>query len=602
LRSSLTVRLKPYHDESITSFLFRIAQKNGLRILQLLNTVKANKIDYIQSENISSLDINTIAFINLYKLKSISGQNNIQLLDYTFSNAINIFCSNGKLQERTRFFSGLFNEDFFYCPICLLQRNYHKIIWRIKDINVCLEHRVKLTNICGSCGRVIKYNSLQTLYECPYCNEALGKNRMSQHNDIVNYNQIVHLHETWKEILSDNTYKLSSSEIAFRILYLLSNQEAIFDRKKVSDDLGSEGRLQSLLQYARETLNTNRVLHFSFIFSIISKYKISMKCFLDLSVPYVFKRSIMEKRIARIGHASCIAPWCSSYGKNGGLLKTGTSFKRQKSGEILAYYLYCSECGCEYAYDEEHNIRERTYFIYSHEMFLRYWYDGIGLKELANKVELSEEKVRRSQCYFYSRNMFVCSNDNKYDVDNGDVERFIEALRNKISLKEIQKWIYWLSYRHFLIIRFHKDIIGELRCNSSKSEKIEPNIRDVEKVKRGLELLYAKDINITINEVCNVLKVVPQTIQYWQCDFLIAEFKLKQRVKRAERQEAKLYERFQLYLATNSLEMITIDKLCKELGIGRTVLWRSFPVLARYLKEKVREHNRNCKYLLDDKI
>ena len=56
MADKLTVRFKPFKDESLISYFIRLSEKNGVSLLPLLNSIKEIDGDYIQFSEIDIID------------------------------------------------------------------------------------------------------------------------------------------------------------------------------------------------------------------------------------------------------------------------------------------------------------------------------------------------------------------------------------------------------------------------------------------------------------------------------------------------------------------------------------------------------------------
>ncbi|PKC51740.1 hypothetical protein RhiirA1_483097, partial [Rhizophagus irregularis] len=60
----------------------------------------------------------------------------------------------------------------------------------------------------------------------------------------------------------------------------------------------------------------------SIVLNILQERNFSLEQLCDLEIPDTFITGLQPKR--KIENVSCMAPWCSSFGKMGSLVKTGT--------------------------------------------------------------------------------------------------------------------------------------------------------------------------------------------------------------------------------------------------------------------------------------
>lgn len=158
----LPVHPCPEPCESLTSYLIRLAEKNGLH-----------------------------QFSSLHKIISASVYSASQLIDYSFAFlkvlAERVNCSESQLLVTTMyhlgkkfnrvnshtlssFFKGSLGEYLRYCPLCIAERPYYHLSWRFLSLKGCSVHRCRFLDSCGLCGKPIPLFILPAkIGVCPNC-------------------------------------------------------------------------------------------------------------------------------------------------------------------------------------------------------------------------------------------------------------------------------------------------------------------------------------------------------------------------------------------------------------------------------------------------
>jgi hypothetical protein len=138
---ALAFHPKPYEDESLANYLYRLTVENkcilkwilGGRSLKkgqeylILNTSVEDKIldsvsEYteLSKETLLKMTLNRFNYFhNKYFIEKISESSN--------------------------------NSKF--CPVCLRENHYQRLFWQLKVVNMCVKHNTILLDKC-SCGRV----------------------------------------------------------------------------------------------------------------------------------------------------------------------------------------------------------------------------------------------------------------------------------------------------------------------------------------------------------------------------------------------------------------------------------------------------------------
>lgn len=589
-----TVRIKPQDGESLFSFMLRFSVENGINFFTLWNMVKKTRSHFIQSDDIGGMNFVPINMIEPLNMAYLTGIENEEILKMSFYYLIKKLCGKSNI-DRSRFISNMLRDTFCYCPKCLEENPYHRLLWSIRDVSICVKHNMPLVYKCPNCNKEIKIKDLHGFETCPYCSYELLNTPIPEDVGDIDLKWQIWLDNTYKSLLSISNIGIQPHDIATKLLYILNKNQPNFQREVVESSLNVRAKLPSLLQYSRESLSNKRTLHLSFILSILYENNISIEEFLNLYVPNDFVASIRNKKSYKVNQVSCLAPWCKNYMKKGLLVKTGTSLKKRSDGEVYKYYLLCPECGCEYAFDKEDKLNERTYFISGYTYLNKFSKQELGLIRLSEMIGFSQDMLRRCLSYFESRAMFVGECNRKvYFVDELLLHKFIKAVKEDIKINEIKKWSVWESYNHFLFYRYHKDVMMEINSHSHKKYQmpVEDKNYRLDFISNTLENMVQQGKLITIKNVSEEVGVCSETLRYWGCNSLIAQIKEKQRKKRIIELKSRVRVMVDNYLLVNNGSKITSDGIYAYIGIRRNILWRSSPKLTTYIGNVLKKHNK----------
>lgn len=597
MNNQYTVRIRPYQDESLASFLRRFSDVNGVSFLSFWNSLKHNKTHYAQNDDVNLLDTVPENAIDLDNIAKVTGVEVEQLLQGTLFYALRRFSLDEKL-ERSRIASGLIREVLHYCSFCLDEKPYHRLIWKIKGIEACFKHRCALLDCCLHCKKKIKYRDLVKLDSCPYCEKELYGPKKNLGASFGHQSDVEWILDAWNRLLEPNDVNFPPQEVALRILFILNDFVHSFDKEKVKMKMKEPGKLPTLLQHARGSLSQKRALHISFVLEVLKENNISMKMFLDMKVPKSFVESILIPVKTKKERAFCLAPWCSDYMVEGTLVKTGTSIKNKNNGQIMSYYLVCQSCGCEYAFDQENNLIERTYFIKGYNLLKDY--DRIeGFNSISRRTGLTVDQIRRCLAYFRSRDELSATRHTPlkaneltdFSLSPDLLQRFVEAIKNGMPLKKIESWDCWSRYDHFLTYRFHQRVMEQLIRQKRSSFKRVSNTDRMRDVIKIVDSMFERDDDITVEKVAKRAGVCVQTLRNWGCCPYINKMKKGQFEYRILNKK----ETFQLMIDDyfNNLEGKALSSLLYEyLGIKRTLLWRFAPELTSFINDRVKMHNK----------
>lgn len=200
---------KPYSDELLSSWIFRISRANYTRQSNIISKLFLTKRFY--KKDLDLFDFSKIDLSLFYKLTKIKSINKYQLRKYTS------FLEEDLDQiPRRRWITPIqYKKDnvFFgtrFCPICLKEKKYIKQEWRLMIVNICKKHLCFLENSCPNCGKAIKYLNSdynQQISECHFCNFDLTNTKII----MVKRNSIhIKTQEKLLSILTKGYYKLNN--------------------------------------------------------------------------------------------------------------------------------------------------------------------------------------------------------------------------------------------------------------------------------------------------------------------------------------------------------------------------------------------------------
>lgn len=591
-----TVRPNLRTGESLWSYLLRLTSQNGIPLLSIINSIKQWDRKYVQRSDLHLLDIAPGSILNIEQLSNLTGQSIERLFEATFAPLMKTFGVNQEIQS-ARFLSGMILDTYRFCPECLKEMLYYRLLWKMAPVTACIKHDVFLVNGCPSCKKQINFVDVEYLGVCPHCGLLLE--RCQTRPIDVSEREYQHwIYEALLILLKPGNHNIKPHETAIRLLYLQCGKHSYFDRRFIETAVLST--LPTLLQHARDSLSQKRTLHLSYVLNNLHSHHHSINEFLAIDVPDSFVESVRQGVVRRADQLSCQAPWCTGYRRSGTLMKTGTTLKRRKSGERLLYYLACSKCGCEYAVDEDGELQERTYFIEGYRALQTVYTPLKGIKLLARSLGFTEDKTRRCLAYFCTRiESYAEWNGARMELETSLLNQVINDVRKGTMLKVIQQWKCWESYQQFLVYRFHPEVMRALvDLKRPRQSKRSDGVVKCEKVRETLEGLLERNEDITIVAVCDILGVCPETIRHWGCNYLIAEAKQLQRGQRAQSKKDEIYAEMETYLLSMPT-VVTSRAVYSMLGIQRTVLWRTAPELTAYIHEEIVRHNRNVKDVIE---
>lgn len=245
---------KPYNDELLSSWFFRISRANYTRLSNIVSKLLLLKRFY--KKDLDLYDFSKIDLKIFYKLTKIKNINKYQLRKYTS------FLEEDLNQiPRRRWVTPIqYKKDNVFlgtrfCPLCLKEKKYIKQEWRLMIVNICKEHSCFLENYCPNCGKVLKYiNSdyKQNIEECYFCNFDLTLTKCEQVK--INSTHIKN-QEKLLSILTKGYYKLNnryyySIGLFYLLRIIIKNIMKVYKIKNAYIETLSPKTLSFLLSYS----------------------------------------------------------------------------------------------------------------------------------------------------------------------------------------------------------------------------------------------------------------------------------------------------------------------------------------------------------------
>lgn len=587
----LTIRLRPYADESLSSFLRRLSKVNGINLLTFWNYLNAGTDFYVQYEEITRLDFCPSNILNIDKLAKVTRLESDVLLSGSLYYLLHTF-SLGTEVERSRFTAGMIRETLHYCPECLKDKKYHRLHWRINGIHTCIIHRIKLQDKCPQCKKGIQYKDVRTLDKCPYCDMDFSISLNSLSNNDCDWDQQIWLYQSWNRLLNAKELRISPQSWALRVLYLMNQRQAIFDKERVKSEMKGASKLAGLLQLARDSLKQKRTLHISYILNLLREKQFGIDDLLKLELPQTFIDSVLIPPRLKKDTVACKAPWCAKFGVEGALIQTGTSFKRKMNGQIQSYYLACLKCGCEYAFNAENQIEERTYFIKGYNFLKSNMGKGNSIYSISQKTGLSFDQVKRCIAYFFSRGFKFLELGVSFQTDPLKLDMLIDAMKRNIPIKSIRNWNCWGNYTHFLVHRFHPSVMEQHLLQTRSMPKRINYIKNLDEIKKVVDRLNDLEKTISIDDVAELMGVSVNTIRNWGGCPYIRKMKESQHERRLLKEKESIYDFVETYFHGHMGTKVFSRDLYNELRKRRSLVWRNAPELTSFIQQRIKLHNK----------
>jgi hypothetical protein len=158
----LTVRPKPQKGESLSSFLLRSSKDNGEDLFNIFKFLfREETSTRFRTNRVHFIDILPSQIIKCKELSQLINLSIDEINKMTFTPVISKFVDSSNLEEEMLYMSMILRQidgtNRWFCPECLNEKGYYKLIWQVHDIKICDIHNVKLQKSCKFCKMSIPF-------------------------------------------------------------------------------------------------------------------------------------------------------------------------------------------------------------------------------------------------------------------------------------------------------------------------------------------------------------------------------------------------------------------------------------------------------------
>ena len=197
----LPVHPRPEIGESLSSFITRVAELNQIESYTELSMRLFSKHKGLKYNG--DYDLSPRKFIDCKRVVNIKTKNLRALTFYYLTE--NLGRPNSSLGISS-FLKESVCTTLRVCPLCLQEKGYYQLIWRIMDIKYCHIHKCKLIGTCDQCGKELSLFSMPfKILHCSNCDMDLRLLKPSFTTHIPN--QQLALHDFTKHFIARKKYK-----------------------------------------------------------------------------------------------------------------------------------------------------------------------------------------------------------------------------------------------------------------------------------------------------------------------------------------------------------------------------------------------------------
>src|SRR5713101_6146497 len=174
----LPLHPQPASLESVTSYITRLTQANGLQSIVELATLAGLSHNW---QSLRSFPDGSIT--SVLGLTTLTGCTRTDLDAMTFLPLGRHFGRANSTKTLRRFLESSLASHLRYCPGCLAEHDfpYYRLSWRFLPLTGCVTHHCQLLDHCGHCGAPIPLLAFHpNLSLCPTCRRDLRTCQPSQ--------------------------------------------------------------------------------------------------------------------------------------------------------------------------------------------------------------------------------------------------------------------------------------------------------------------------------------------------------------------------------------------------------------------------------------
>lgn len=599
-----TIRPQIEDGESLTSYIFRLAKKNACDYSRVISPLKNTK-DEVRDRSFR-LEIIKEDKINFSELCRRVNKSVEDILSMTFLPVVQN-CLNSGYYSREQLFqmltSLIHTTVRFFCPQCLAQKVYYKLIWQVKEIEICDEHLCKLQSRCSECQKEQPYlaDSL-VIAQCKYCGSYLNKiNATKKEEQPPGYiTAQKRRYSNWRYLMGENNRIVRDIQgvpvkkhIAIALMYCAQIPEETYNYETLKHALRDD-YIHSVRRFINDH-DSPQYVTLQKLLRFLNLLNMSVQSFSQVKVPRTFINSITDDYVTTREYI-CLTPWCSSF---------GTSFTMNRIPHCdktvikkVKYYNVhvCTTCYMRYGVVTHKGQWEQMgNVIGCLETLRKLMSSGLSYTQIANQLSITRVILYKYVGYLLQHKLL----EKEYletltpkEVPHNLVESFKQLVAlsgdTKTSAKKLYGWgeIEYSFYQadvavqNYLIFESHRD---KSRYSQTAKDRWKLN------VEKELIRFKAEDKDISIKYIANSVNCSTILLGRYGLRELIEQARKDQRVNRLLRVEKDAKEKITTFLDCSfcNNKDLTVQEIYRLIDIKRNYADKYFPALADWIKQQV---------------
>jgi hypothetical protein len=598
MNERFTVRLRSLNGESLTGYLMRMGIRNGRSVNSILYLLN------VRGQQCAHIDILPRRIINTEDLGYLLGLDVIMVENLTFTNIYKKFGLD--IAKEAENYRSVMNEEIVkdkrkFCVSCLKEHGIYKLLWQVKEIEVCDKHLTQLKATCDKCNKEQPYIS-ESLAKmtCSKCNASLlEQEEIVEKNNTILIQQLGY-YKDWNMLIDANKNlfpiinSLSDSKARAIALYYLGTRTK-YNWKKDLDASFLSKNYRLKVDKAINESSISTIITLKQLINTLRNLNIDIETFSRLLIPKEFVDNTLSELRRKLG--PCLSPWCASFGTNDSMVEVGA----HKFYESHYMSSICRECYMKFGYRKSdyywEELDNNIDFIWN--TVLPKIKDGQKYTQIVKSIGNNTQKLNYaigylvnhnllSRSYFHSEipeiktdDLLVCFR--KLNIERG--ERYTTAKRIYnwggrafglyYTTKEIQDYFIFHAYKE----RFED---GCVRSNKG--------IYFNEKIVQAIEHCKSNKLEINIKNISKVTSIGINTLHRYNTISLINCEKHIQLPQKLTSEEQDIKNQIELFIEKDisSREITECEEFCKKAGISYKRIWRIFPNIKNDIQKKIK--------------
>lgn len=614
----LPVRLNIINGESFSGYIMRSARAMNIDCREFLKylvltynihyKIKDTRASYFKIA--ANIDIYPFGILNEKDICFLFNKSREEIEGATFKNIFDVL--NINFDTNINPYKIYVNKDLVkevrrFCPLCLKENGIYKLIWQIREIEVCEIHRIKLINNCSICNTKQRYFGPSLEYHrCNNCNSLLWESKNKQ-EDFKSLDKQEVAYKNWEFLLTYRNklvklipgYNFEQS-LAIIMLYIAQKQEEKFCLNNISEF--HPKTIENIIKFINTNENGTKI-SFSSLRKITNNNNILLSDLPNMNIPSLYIDSLIKEEDTKIKTFICLSPWCNYFGKNNKIVMLG-KYQSKYTGVVRKFI--CTQCYMKFGYNLGENILEplNKNLFNNIDKVRELVLKNKNQKEIANLLGISTDLCTKIFPYLIINNLL---NDdiqlNKPIIVPNNIRDEIEFLLNKGCLtsrkaSKIFGWSYFQFYYYFWLPEVQNFLMEREKTNTLKKRPYRPEKKDWKKeLLKTIDYFWINNIDINYE---NIRKESGISYEVLKTHDLIKVVKISimlQKNKRKLDYYIYVIKRLKDYLDKNWDKAVAIHEVFSYCEIKNSFIKRHYPNFKKAIIQKINIHNKNEKVL-----